>query len=98
MSAHWWGELGVVPLVGSAMSTGVLSGDCKLRTTFGSLSADGWGCVLTLLVVWLEASQYWSLKAVGWGRVSVPKWQPPGELTLIHIPWPSTTSVLALTM
>lgn len=43
-------------------------------------SADGWSCVLTLLVVWPEAFQHWSLQDVVWGQVSFPKWWPPGEL------------------
>ena len=43
--AHWWVELGLVPLMGRAMSRGVFSGDCELSATLGSLTADGWGCV-----------------------------------------------------
>ena len=46
-----------------------------LRKSLGSLSADGWGCVPTLLVIRLEASQHWSLQAVGWGQVLVPRAQ-----------------------
>ena len=65
MPAHWWVELGLVPLVDRAMSRGVFRGSCGLRKTLGSLSADGWGCVLTVLVVWSEASRHWSLQAVG---------------------------------
>ena len=34
------------------------------------------GCVSALLVVWSEASQHWSLQAIGWGQVLVRKWQP----------------------
>ena len=49
--AHWYMELGLVPLVSS----------CGLRKTLGRMSADGWGCVPTVLVVWPEASQNWSL-------------------------------------
>ena len=67
-------ELGLVPLVGRAMSKGVFRGGCEIRMTLGSLSADGWCWVSTLLVVWPEVSQHWSLQAVGWGQVSVPKW------------------------
>ena len=73
---------GSLPLMARAMSRGVFRGSCGLRMTLGTLSADGWGCVPTLLVVWPEASQHWSLQAVGWGQVSVPKWQCPGVLTL----------------
>lgn len=64
--------------------------------TLGSLSADGLGYVPTVLVVWPEVSQHWSLHVVRWGQVSVPKWRPPGELTLF--PQASATSILALTL
>ena len=53
----WWVELSPVPLVGRAF----------LRKTLSSLSADVWGCVPSLLVVWPEASQHWSLQVVRWG-------------------------------
>ena len=39
-----------------------------LHKTFISFSADGWGCVPFLLVVWPEAVQYWSPWAVLWGK------------------------------
>ena len=66
-------ELDLDPLVCMAMSSGVSRDGCGLTMTLGSLSADGWGCVPTLLVVWAEASQHWSLQTVGWGQVSVPR-------------------------
>ena len=59
--ALWWVELGLVPLVDRAMSRSVFWGGCELSTTLGSLSADEWGCVSVLLVVWLEVFQHWSL-------------------------------------
>lgn len=62
MPAHWWVELGLVHLVGKAVSRDIIRGGCMLRTPLGSLSADGWGCVPVQLVVWLEASQHWCLK------------------------------------
>ena len=34
------------------MSCGVFWGVCELNMILGSLSANGWGCVLVLLVVW----------------------------------------------
>ena len=40
-------------------------GGCGLRKTIGSLSADGWGCVPTQLVVWPEMSQHYCLLTVG---------------------------------
>ena len=67
MSAHWWVELGLGPLVGKALSGGVSRGGCGLRKTLGSLSAYGWGCVPTQLVVWPAASQHWCLQTIGWG-------------------------------
>ena len=42
---------GFWPSVGSAMSRGVSRGVCGLRTSLGSLSADGWVYVPALLVV-----------------------------------------------
>ena len=35
---------------------GMFWGFCELRKTLGCLSADGWGCVPTFLVVWHEMS------------------------------------------
>ena len=61
-----------------------------LRRTLSRLSADGWGCIPALLVVW---SQHWSLQAVGWGQVLVTKWRPLGELTPMNTPNTSSTSV-----
>ena len=56
--ALWWVGLCLVLLVGRAMSRGMSRGVSGLRVTLGSLSADGWGCVPVLLVVWPEASQH----------------------------------------
>ena len=36
------------------------SSSSGVKKTLGSLSADGWGCVPALFVVWPEASQHWS--------------------------------------
>ena len=66
VSSHWWVELGLIHLLSR-----VCEGFCWLRTTFISLSADGWGCVSILFVVWCEVSQKWSLQAVLWGLVSL---------------------------
>ena len=52
-----------------------------------SLSADGWGCVPTLLVLQPEVSQHWSLQPVGWNQVLMTKRQPLGEFTPMNIPW-----------
>ena len=64
-------ELGLVPVVGRAMSSVVFWGVCELSTTLGNLSADGWGCVSVLLVVWPETFQHWSLLSAGWGQLLV---------------------------
>ena len=48
VSAHWWVELNLVPLMDRIF----------LQNNLGSLSADVWNCVPTLLVVWPEASQH----------------------------------------
>ena len=37
-------------------------------------------------MLWPGASQHWSLQAIGWSEVLVPKWQPPGELIPMSIP------------
>ena len=63
-----------------------LAGSCGLRKTFGSLSADGWGCVPTLSVLWPEVSPHWSLEGVGWGQVLVRKWRPLGGPTPMSTP------------
>ena len=52
MSAFWWVELDLVPLMGRDASSGVLWGVCGLSMTLGSLSAHGWVCAPVLLVVW----------------------------------------------
>ena len=56
-----------------------------LRKVLGSLPVDDWGCVPTLLIVWPEASQHWSLQSLEWGQVWVTKGQPPGELMSVNI-------------
>ena len=43
-------------LVGRATSGGVFWGVCDLIMILGSLSANGWGCVSVLLVVWHRVS------------------------------------------
>ena len=41
---------------GQDATGGVFWGVCELSMTLGSLSANGWGCVPVLLVVWHGAS------------------------------------------
>ena len=59
------GGAGPCPSGGQGHVKDVFRGGCGLRKSFGSLSADGWACIPSLLVVWPEASQDWSLQAVG---------------------------------
>lgn len=47
--------MGLVPLVDRVV----------LSKTLICLSANGWGCVPTLLVGWLEATQHWSQRLFG---------------------------------
>ena len=53
----FWGmKLDLVFLVGRTVSGGVFWGVCDLIMILGSLSANGWGCVSVLLVVWHRVS------------------------------------------
>ena len=56
MPVFWWVGLDLVFLVGGAVSGGVFWGICELSMILGSLSANRWGCVPVLLVVWHGAS------------------------------------------
>ena len=56
MPVFWWIRLGLVFLVGRTTSGGVFWGVCDLIMILGSLSANGWGCVPVLLVVWHRVS------------------------------------------
>ena len=62
MPVFWWVGLDLVFLVGRAASSGVFWGVCELSMILGSLSANGWGCVPVLLVVWHGASS----NGAGW--------------------------------
>ena len=64
------------------------------RKSLGSLSADGWRCVSFLLVGWAGTSQHWSLQAIWWSQVLVPKWWLLGELMPINTPQYLCHSVL----
>ena len=68
MPVFWWMKLDLVFLVGRTTSGGVFSGACDLIMILGSLSANGWGCVAVLLVVWHGVSSTgfcWSLSGAG---------------------------------
>ena len=68
MPEFWWMRLDLVFLVGTSTSDGVFWGVCDLIMILGSLSANGWGCVPVLLVVWHRVSSTvacWSLGEAG---------------------------------
>ena len=68
MPVFWWMRLDLVFLVGRTASGGVVCGVCELSMILGSLSANGWGCVPVLLVVWHRVSSpvaCWSLSGAG---------------------------------
>ena len=56
MPVFWWMRLHLVFLVGRTVSIGVFWGVCDFIMMLGSLSANGWGCVPILLVVWHRVS------------------------------------------
>ena len=62
------GGAGSCLLVCRATSSVVFRGVCELSMILGSLSANGWGCVPVLLVVWHGVSSTgacWSLSGAG---------------------------------
>ena len=68
MPVFWWVRLDLVFLVSKTVSGGVFWGVCELLMILGSLSANGWGCVSVLLVVWHGLSSTeacWSLSGAG---------------------------------
>ena len=68
MPVFWWIRLDFVFLVGRTASGGVFWGVCECSMILGSLSANGWSCVLVLLVVWHVVSSTgacWSFSGAG---------------------------------
>ena len=63
------GEAGYCPSGGNTVSRHLFRDNYWLKTTLGSLSANGWVCVPTLLVIWLECP------SIGAWRLSV--WPVP---------------------
>ena len=64
MPVFWWMRLDLVFLVGRTASGGVFWDVCDLIMILGSLSANVWGCVSILLVLWHGVSSTgacWSL-------------------------------------
>ena len=56
MPVSWWMRQDIVFLVGKTTSGGVFWAVCDAIMILGSLSANGWGCVPVLLVVWHRVS------------------------------------------
>ena len=56
MPVFWWIWLVLVFLVSRTTSGGVFRGARDLILILGNLSANGWGCVPVLLVVWHRVS------------------------------------------
>ena len=68
MPVLWWMRLDLVSLVARFTSGGVFWGVCGLIMILGSLSANGWGFVSVLLVLWHRVSgtvACWSLSKAG---------------------------------
>ena len=68
MPVLWWMRMDLVFLVGRTTLGGVFCGVCDLIMILGSLSANGWGCVPVLLVVWHRVSSTvacWLLHGAG---------------------------------
>ena len=70
MPVFWWMRLELVFLVGRPTFGSVFLGVCGLIMILGRLSANGWGWVPVLLVVWPRVSSTvacWSLSgAASW--------------------------------
>ena len=68
MPVFLWISLDLVFLVGMTTSGGMFWGICELIMISGSLSANGWGCVPVLLIVWhgvYSTGACWSLSGAG---------------------------------
>ena len=68
MPVFLWMRLDLVFLMGKAISKSVFWGVCDLTVILGSLSANRWGCVPVLLVVWHRVFctvACWSLSGAG---------------------------------
>ena len=68
MHVFCWMRQNLVFLVGRTESGHVFWGVCDLIMILGSLSADGWGCIPVLLVIWHGVSSTgtcWPLSGAG---------------------------------
>ena len=69
MPVFLWMRLDLVFLVSRTTSDCMFWGVCELIMILGHLSANGWGCVPILLVVWHGVSSTgacWSLNGAGY--------------------------------
>ena len=95
MPAHWCVELGLVLLVGRAMSNGMSRAGCRLRKSSGSMSSDRQGYVPAVGVVWPEAAQPGNLQAAEWGQAAVPRTHA-GRLLQPELKWINTPQYFCL--
>ena len=68
MPVFWGMKMDLVFLVSRTASGGLFWGVCELIMILGSLSANVWGCVPVLLVVWHRVSSTvacWLLSGAG---------------------------------
>ena len=82
-----WLRLDLVFLVGRTMSGGVFWGAWDLIMILGSLSADRWGCVPVLLVLWYRVSSTVACRSLSGAGVLVLRWRSLGELLLFDMTW-----------
>ena len=64
----WWVGLDLFFLVGRATPSGAFLGVCELSMILDGFSANGWGCVPVLLVVWhgvFSTGACWPLGGTG---------------------------------
>ena len=76
MPVFWWMRLDLVFLVSRSTSDGVFWGVCGLFMILVSLSANGWGCVPVLLVVWHRVSS----TVACWSLSGAQSWRLDGDL------------------
>ena len=86
MPVFWWMRLDLVFLVGRTESGGVFWGVCGLIMILGSLSANGWGCIPVLLVVWHGVSSTGACW-LEWSWVLTLRRISLGEVLLTDIMW-----------
>ena len=90
MPVFWWMTLDLVFLVGRTVSSDVFWGVCELIMVLGTLSANGWGCVPVLLVVWhwaIITGACLSLSGAGSLRWDRDLWESSHQLRLCGVGW-----------